>query len=1174
MPYRRIRTKPVRRHKKRSILILIPILAAAGVLFALIYSLLDPRLYGKVIQDSLGAAIGREVAIGRAKISLLGGLGIAFEDVRVKDRSKTFDLFQAKTLIVKVKTWPLIKREVRWQRIILDQPVFRLVRNKEGRFNLFDIPLTQEDLKDTHQKMLQTLLTLFGGSFTVRGGTISFEDETLNHPPLTTEIRSLDFEISEVSYQKPFPFRLSGRVHQVRGEGYFSLAGKILNIPETLDLSQGRVEAEMKMRGIDLSGLWSYLKPLLPMKTVSGMLDLEGRYQGDFSGVFKSSARIKIKDPLFDYPQVFASVLTPRWANIGFDFDYDSKNLRVSLISVEMPEIWVKGKGRIYGIGSEGMGLEAEAESGPFDLAAGKKLIPYRIITPEVSDALFRSEGSGPVQIVSVKLSGKMPEIYHCDQPRYAHTLSVALKLNGARVKLPWNLPPFDDLRGPLLFKEGHLNLQEVKARIFQSTLENIKGAFRNVLFTSTLQFQCDGKFDVADLPALAKTDLFSHEVSEALSSINVLSGKADYRLSAKGVLAPPYHFEHRSSYLLSRTRFTHRQIPFPVLIAEGKIDLSNDVLDFSGARVEFGHSSLLMNGSWRHGEKPPLFDITAKGRTDLKDLLILCRTPLFPEEIRAKTKEMEGLSGTGEISFKGKNTPKDSRLSYEVEFLPREVSLSQKRIPFPLVSREGAFTFSNLGVGFSNAKIQFLNSFVFLDGSVKEGQARLLARGSVNLKQLSSLLRSTFFPDQIRAPVEEIQELNGEADVRLRWLGGTGDWIDSLREGQVRLRGVSFLHRKIPLPLSQGEGSLIFTPEWLRFENLKGKLGDTQVILSGASLRSMPSPSSPGSEKAPAGLSRLSFQISSPLLDLDLLFPKKGEGPSFEKVRDGLSHWDIEGKVEADQVRYSEHLYQGLKVEMKTVDGRLLLSTVHLKAAGGDLWGEGWVEPSDKGVRFEIKPRISNMEAKTFFRTLFQMRDEERILMTGRVHIDKVGLQGEGGNLQEMKGSLNGGLRLEIENGVIERFNLLAKIFSILNVSQLFKGRFPDLKTRGLPFHRITATFQFKEGIASTEDFLVDSDAVRITLVGKVDLRKNLIDARVGVHPLVTIDAVLSNVPIAGYILTGKDKAFLSFVYEVKGDRDDPKIEAIPVKSMGEGLFGILKRLLETPLRPFQKIP
>ena len=212
-------------------------------------------------------------------------------------------------------------------------------------------------------------------------------------------------------------------------------------------------------------------------------------------------------------------------------------------------------------------------------------------------------------------------------------------------------------------------------------------------------------------------------------------------------------------------------------------------------------------------------------------------------------------------------------------------------------------------------------------------------------------------------------------------------------------------------------------------------------------------------------------------------------------------------------------------------------------------------------------------MEANTFFRTLFQ-KGEEKVEVTGRVHIDKVELQGEGEDFQKMRESLKGSFRFEIEDGVIERFNILSKIFSILNVSQLLKGRLPDLKTKGLPYHQILANFYVKDGVASTDDFLVDSDAMRITLLGKVDLGKNWIDVRVGVHPLVTIDTILSNVPIAGYILTGKDKAFISYFYEVKGSLDDPKIEAIPLKSIEEPSWGVIKRLLETPLKPFQKTP
>jgi hypothetical protein len=423
-----------------------------------------------------------------------------------------------------------------------------------------------------------------------------------------------------------------------------------------------------------------------------------------------------------------------------------------------------------------------------------------------------------------------------------------------------------------------------------------------------------------------------------------------------------------------------------------------------------------------------------------------------------------------------------------------------------------------------------------------------------------------------MRTQVDEVHDLAGGAEIRLTWSGRMEQGINVIKDGEILLRGVSLRHRKIPVPLSQIEGRILFSPQQMGWDGLKGRLGDSSLTLSGTSSR----PPTGSREASPMIVRRLSFHLSSPQLDLNPLFPvrEKTTPASFEKIREWLSLWTIEGKIDVEKGRYRNLDFKDLKFEMKMADGKLIIHPFQLKANGGDLWGEAWLQPAEKGIRFEMKPRLSHMEATPFLRTLLSKGEEEKIMVTGRVYIDQVQLRGEGENFQKMKDSLQGGLRLELENGVIERGSILAKIFSILNVSQLFKGRLPDLKTKGLPYQRISSNIQVKEGIASTEDFLVDSDAMRITIVGKVDLGKNLIDAKIGVHPLVTVDTVLSHIPIAGYILTGKDKAFLSYVYEVEGDLDDPKIEAVPFKTMGEGLFGIFKRLLETPLRPFQKAP
>jgi uncharacterized protein YhdP len=1154
------------RHRKWSFLwILIPIIAV-GLFFLLsINYLIDPNFYRNLIQKSLTLNLGREVTIGQAKISLWGGVGITFEDLRVRDRSQAFDLLQSKRVILKAKLLPLLKGNVKWKRIVLDGPVFHLRRDEKGRFNFFDGPLTTEGLKASQQKMLQILSTLFGGSLSLRDGALSFSDESLGDSPLVTEIRPFNLLLSELAYRQPFPFHLSGKIGPSKKEGFFSLSGTLRNISEEMDLAKGSVEGKAEIKGIDTAHFWPYLKTLLPMKRISGILDLNGHYQGDFSGVFKTSAKIKLKEVTFDYPQVFAYILTPRWVNLAIDVEYDLKEIKIPRVSVELPEIWVKAKGKIYGIGSNGMGLEAEAQSGPFDLLEAKRFIPYRIITPDVSGPLFRGEGRGPVQIISVRLSGKMSEIEHCDQLQHAHTLSVEMKLDKARLKLPWDLPSLEDLKGNLLFKEGHLHLKAVDGKIFHSRIDRANGVFYRLLLIPTLQISCEGRLDLTDLPSFARIEGFSDDLSKVFSPISILSGRAEYRLTARGDLKPPLRFQHQGSYYLSKIRFTHRQIPFPVSIGEGKIDLSNENLQWSGAKVEFGDSSLLMNGSWRHGEVSGPLEIMLRGKVDLKNLFTLSQSPLFTEEIRLKAKGVENLSGLGSFSFKGRRLTGHRPFSYEGELVPKEANLLLKGVSSPLTIRDGTLSFSNLGVSFTRMKVQSGNSFLTLDGSVKEGNVRLSTNGSIDLSYLPSLLQSPFFPDQVRSSIDGIQELTGEAGVRMRWLGRAENWIASLKEGEIRLKRVFLRYRSISLPLSHIEGSLLLSPEQFRFEGLKGRLGDSLFTVSGGI---------PRSQSLKSGGRQLTFQISSPDLDLDLLFPKKKEDTtaSFERIGDWLARWNVEGKVEADRARYRGLLCQELKVEMKTVDGKLLFHPFQFKGAGGDLWGEGWIEPAERGIRFEIKPRLSNMEAKAFLRALLQKGREEKVVVTGRVHIDKVELRGGGEDFQKMKETLNGGLRLEMENGVIERFNILSKIFSILNVSQLFKGRLPDLTTQGLPYHQIIVNIHVKDGIASTEDLVIDSDAMKITLFGKFDVGKNLIDAKIGIHPLVTLDTVLSNVPIAGYIITGKEKAFLSFIYEVKGDLNNPKIEAIPIKSMGEGFLGIIRRLLETPLRPFQK--
>ena len=154
------------------------------------------------------------------------------------------------------------------------------------------------------------------------------------------------------------------------------------------------------------------------------------------------------------------------------------------------------------------------------------------------------------------------------------------------------------------------------------------------------------------------------------------------------------------------------------------------------------------------------------------------------------------------------------------------------------------------------------------------------------------------------------------------------------------------------------------------------------------------------------------------------------------------------------------------------------------------------------------------------------------------------------------------------MREGSLQKFATLSKISSILNVSQLFKLQLPDMVSGGMPYKSITGTLAIRDGTISTSDLFLDSNAMNISCVGKIDMIREEIDATFGVEPMQTVDKVVSHIPVVGWILTGKNKALVTAYFEAKGKLDNPKVSAVPVKYIAKGVFDIFKRVFELPAK------
>ncbi|HOX16054.1 MAG TPA: AsmA-like C-terminal domain-containing protein, partial [Smithellaceae bacterium] len=174
--------------------------------------------------------------------------------------------------------------------------------------------------------------------------------------------------------------------------------------------------------------------------------------------------------------------------------------------------------------------------------------------------------------------------------------------------------------------------------------------------------------------------------------------------------------------------------------------------------------------------------------------------------------------------------------------------------------------------------------------------------------------------------------------------------------------------------------------------------------------------------------------------------------------------------------------------------------------------------------------------------------------------------LTAEGANMSDLKKTMQGTATLVMEKGSLNKFPVLSKVFSILNVSQLLKFQLPDMITEGMPFTSVKGTFSLQDGILSSNDLFVKSNAMNMSIVGRTDIIRDELNLNIGIQPLQTVDKIVSNIPVVGWILTSDTKSFITLYFQAQGKRSDPTVNAMPVTSMSKGVLDIFKKLFQLP--------
>ncbi|KPK36076.1 MAG: hypothetical protein AMK70_03645 [Nitrospira bacterium SG8_35_1] len=188
---------------------------------------------------------------------------------------------------------------------------------------------------------------------------------------------------------------------------------------------------------------------------------------------------------------------------------------------------------------------------------------------------------------------------------------------------------------------------------------------------------------------------------------------------------------------------------------------------------------------------------------------------------------------------------------------------------------------------------------------------------------------------------------------------------------------------------------------------------------------------------------------------------------------------------------------------------------------------------------------------------------------MTGNLNL-KANITGYG-SPDTLVNSLQGDLLYSAKEGFIYKDARAAKLLYFLNVTNMFRGKIPDLATKGFHYDSLVVKGTMKNGVLLISPAKLDAPIMEIAAHGTIDIPKKKVDLLVLVAPLQTINKIQKMLPIISKIIPSN---LAALPVEAAGDFSDIKVRTVSMSAISRSVFGTMVDALSAPVRVLEDNP
>jgi hypothetical protein len=670
-------------------------------------------------------------------------------------------------------------------------------------------------------------------------------------------------------------------------------------------------------------------------------------------------------------------------------------------------------------------------------------------------------------------------------------------------------------VQGKLIIEETHAIMSEAEGSLGNSSFSQLNGRLNWTEIPTVQIDQVTAKLMLHELyPWLLSYETIKNRLKDVSSLEGVLFIND---LTLNGPLREPRRWIFKGEGTVEELRVESSYVPVPLSTDGGRITANRKKVAIADWRINFMDADIVASGSIENYlDRPLKIDMEFDGDVGLQAVRWTADRLNVPAILRTdRARQIENVSLIWDEGTKTYVSGKlflddDTEIVIDLLATKQVWSIRQAHI----VDQDSDFTF---GFELQDKDLDF--SF----------------RGNLNLVTLDRILE-----------IDHDLEGRIQGDFQARILLDHPQ--QSTAEGKIEIREFSYL--KYPVQVEQA----VLTAVGNRAEI------ESSRFLWGGNKR--------GSLKGNIEFSNEAFQI-----DMDL----KTEGFDWEDLQE-FRPIPAKGKEETsfdlplirgvirinpDYFRYGRFIWKPVHAQILFLEEK----KIEIQMADISLCGiqtPGNINWDPQGVHVDFNVVAGEQPLSETLECLWERGD----LMVGNFYL--VGKINSIANGEDLIESLHGKVEFASENGRIFRFGLLARIFAVVNITEILRGRTPDLIQEGLAFDNLIAEVSIKGRSLILEELILVGPSMNLFCIGNLNLQENTVDLTVTVAPFRTIDAIIDRIPFIGDILGG---TLISLPVRVTGKMDDPFVNPISPRAVGDRMIGIMERTMTYPFRLIQPL-